>query len=100
MTCHLATVGPLGIDDLLDVEDNTRWANQQRGSRINNGLAATTACNYRSVHGDAERRRIKQVPGSRLGLPSLPPPPWLDPEQPFSSGLPAVSLCSDHTDLL
>lgn len=29
MTHHLATVGLVGIDDLLDVEDNVRWANQQ-----------------------------------------------------------------------
>lgn len=45
-------------------------------------------------------REIKQVPGSHWGLPSLPPPPWLSPEQPFNSCLPAVSLSSDHTDLL
>lgn len=69
MTRHLATVGLLGINDLLDVEDHVMWADQQRGSGVKNGLTATITSNNLPVHGDAERQGDKASSRITLGAP-------------------------------
>lgn len=46
----------------MDVGNGAGWAGQQRGAGVNNGLAALSAGDGLSVHGDAESKEQVKVP--------------------------------------
>ena len=56
-------VGSLtGSNVALDVGNGIGWAGQQRGTGVNDGLAATAASDGLSTHGDAEDEMQVRVP--------------------------------------
>ena len=51
-----------GSNVALNVGNGSGWAGQQRGTSVNNGLAAVAASDGLSIHGDAEEKRQVRVP--------------------------------------
>lgn len=51
-----------GSNVALNIGNGSGWAGQQRGTGVNNGLAAIAASDGLSIHGDAEDKRQVRVP--------------------------------------